>query len=62
VFYKISKDGLLTSLRHEIYLIDGNLYLFTVFDGREDQYYGVKLDHDLNSYLINSYLLNVIQS
>lgn len=48
--YKISKDGLFTSLRNSYYIVDDQLYKFTRFD--DDKYYGIIIEEDVSNYFI----------
>lgn len=49
-FYKISTDGLLTTLRNIYYIIDGRLYLYAMCI--EDSYYCCEIDKELSDYFI----------
>lgn len=51
--YKISKDGLLTSLREEYYLINDKLYLFSYLDGKDDSFYTVEIEEEISNYFVN---------
>ena len=49
-FYKISDDGLLTSLRKTYYINEGKLYLFSFM--KNDNMYLVEIEDDLSNFFV----------
>lgn len=49
-FYKISKDGLFTTVRDTYYIIDNHLFLFTQCD--DSLYYGIEIEKSISDYFI----------
>lgn len=52
-FYKQSKDGLFTSLRHHYYVVEDKMYLVRYYDYGEDKIYVMEIPGEIAAYFIS---------
>ncbi|MCD8309513.1 MAG: hypothetical protein LUD19_06635 [Clostridia bacterium] len=52
VLYRVSNDGLFTTVQSEWIIYDNNFYIFGVYDGSSDTYSAYKIDEEASEYII----------